>query len=277
MGVQIHYQSRVTKILVTNDQVHGVELSTGELIPAKQVISNLDVTTTRRILLEQAPTGSKVDVSGSGFIMLLGVARQHPELVHHNVFFSTDYQREFQQIFTQGVPADDPTIYVAVTSKTDSEHAPQGCENWFVLVNAPPVGTNYDWSSQASAYRDLLFEKLMALGYDLRPHLRYEQTLTPLDLQHETGGWRGALYGASSNHRWAAFRRPHNRAKDVQGLYFVGGSTHPGGGVPMVTLSGMVAAEMALAIIQPEKLEKNYERRCLVTKLDLGRSPTESS
>ena len=247
LGVRIHLHSRVMRIVVKNMQVHGVELSTGELIPAKQVISNLDVTTTRRSLLGKASTGAKVDVSGSGFILLLGVARQHPGLAHHNIFFSGDYQREFQQIFEQGVPADDPTTYVAITSKTDSEHAPQGCENWFVLVNAPPVGSNFDWSTQAAAYRELLLNRLSARGYDLRPDLRYEAMITPLDLQRETGGWLGALYGASSNNRWAAFRRPHNREKELRGLYFVGGSAHPGGGVPMVTLSGKVVAEMVFA------------------------------
>jgi phytoene desaturase len=246
VGVQIHYQSQVVRIVVKNGQVQGVELSTGEQMPARQVISNLDVTSTHRTLLEQVPDMRKVDVSGSGFILLLGVARQHPELAHHNIFFSGNYEREFQQIFDKGVPADDPTIYVAITAKTDSQHAPQGCENWFVLVNAPPLGSNYDWSSQADAYRQLLLNRLSVRGYDLAPALRYQAMITPEDLQRETGGWLGALYGASSNNRWAAFRRPHNRHKRLRGLYFVGGSTHPGGGVPMVALSGKVAAEMVL-------------------------------
>jgi phytoene dehydrogenase-like protein len=167
-------------------------------------------------------------------------------LAHHNIIFSKDYPREFRQIFGEGVPPDDPTIYVAITSKTDPHHAPPGSENWFLLVNAPPVGDNFNWAVQAETYRDLILKRLAERGYDLLPHLCYEQVITPLDLQQDTGGWRGALYGASSNSRWAAFLRPHNRAKDVNGLYFVGGSTHPGGGVPMVTLSGKVVADMIL-------------------------------
>ena len=247
LGVQIHYQSQVVRIVIENGQVQGIDLSTGEHVPTKHVISNLDVTSTHQTLLDQTDNPQKVDVSGSGFILLLGVARQHPELAHHNIFFSSDYAREFQQIFGQGVPAEDPTIYVAITSKTDSQHAPQGCENWFVLVNAPPLGQHYDWSSQADAYRQLILNRLAARGYDLNSTLRYQAMITPSDLQHETGGWLGALYGASSNNRWAAFKRPHNRHKRIKGLYFAGGSTHPGGGVPMVTLSGKVAAEMVLA------------------------------
>jgi phytoene desaturase len=247
LGVQIRYQSRVARILGENGQVQGVELSTGERVQAKQVISNLDATSTHQYLLGQTESTQKVEVSGSGFILLLGVARQHPELAHHNIFFSADYAREFQQIFAQGVPADDPTIYVAITAKTDYYHAPQGSENWFVLVNAPPLGPHYDWSAQADAYQELLLDRLSERGYDLRPVLRYQAMITPRDLQHETGGWLGALYGASSNNRWAAFRRHHNRHKRLRGLYFVGGSTHPGGGVPMVMLSGKVAAEMVFA------------------------------
>ncbi|UCE64242.1 MAG: phytoene desaturase [Nitrospirota bacterium] len=247
LGVQIRYQNEVEKLIVENSEIRGIELSTGEMIPAKQVISNLDVTTTRRKLLRESPSGLEPEVSGSGFILLLGIAQRHPELAHHNIFFSKNYPREFRQIFREGVPPDDPTIYVAITSKTDPEHAPPGCENWFVQVNAPPTGANYDWTVQAETYRDLLLKRLAERGYGLQPYLRYEQMITPLDLQRETGGWHGALYGASSNSRWSAFRRPHNRAKDVKGLYFVGGSTHPGGGVPMVTLSGKVVAGMILA------------------------------
>jgi len=246
LGVQIHTQSQVTSILHENGQIRGVKLISGEEISARQVISNLDVTTTRRRLLGLSDAKFEQEVSGSGFILLLGVARQHPQLAHHNIFFSRDYRLEFEQIFDDGVPADDPTIYVAITSKTDAGHAPPGGENWFVLVNAPPVGVNFDWAGKAQSYRDVILERLAERGYDLRPHLRYEQMLTPSDLQRETGGWRGALYGISSNNRWSAFRRPHNRAEDIAGLYFVGGSTHPGGGVPMVTLSGKVAAEMVL-------------------------------
>ncbi|MFC1996097.1 phytoene desaturase family protein [Chloroflexota bacterium] len=246
LGVRFHFQSRVSKIQIENDEIQGVVLDSGDLVPTRQVISNIDVITTRRVLLSESSNGSDGEVSGSGLILLLGVKRQHPELAHHNIFFSADYKREFQQIFRQGKPPDDPTIYVAITSKTDPEHAPPGCENWFVLVNVPPVGPNFDWSTQAATYKDLLFDRISARGYDLLADLRYEAMITPRDLAHETGSWLGALYGASSNNRWAAFRRPPNYDKQIKGLYFVGGSTHPGGGVPMVTLSGNVAAEMVL-------------------------------
>ena len=210
------------------------------------MISNLDVTATYRQLLPGLKARPPQEPSCSGFILLLGVNKQHPQLAHHNIFFSRDYPAEFEAIFRQGVPPDDPTIYVAITSKSDPDHAPPGGENWFVLVNAPPVGPQFDWQQEKERYRDLVLAKLAEQGVDVRPHLISQHILTPVDLERLTGAWRGALYGASSNNRWAAFLRPHNRATDVTGLYFAGGTTHPGGGVPMVTLSGKVAAGMVL-------------------------------
>jgi phytoene dehydrogenase-like protein len=174
-------------------------------------------------------------------------------LAHHNIFFSQDYELEFQQIFEDAVMPDDPTIYVAITSKKDSGHAPGGCENWFVLVNAPPLAqkgdseNSWNWDEKAADYRDVVLNKLKTLGFDLEGKIRVEKMLTPADIEAMTGAFRGALYGTSSNDKWAAFNRPHNRCAEVDGLYFCGGTTHPGGGVPMVTLSGKVAAEMVLA------------------------------
>jgi phytoene dehydrogenase-like protein len=176
---------------------------------------------------------------------MLGVEGSEPRLAHHNILFSADYAREFEAIFKDGIPATDPTIYVAITSKTDPTHAPSDCENWFVLVNAPALSPAFDWAAQGDTYRDRVLERLAAFGFDVRGRIRVEKRLTPVDLERMTGARRGALYGLSSNSRFNALRRPHNRAPDVRGLYFAGGTTHPGGGVPMVTLSGKVAAQMA--------------------------------
>lgn len=251
LGVEIRTGCGVAEILLEakwqSGKVAGVKLASGEIIPARQVISNLDVTATYRQLLPGLTARPPQEPSCSGFILLLGVNKQHPHLAHHNIFFSRDYPAEFEAIFRQGVPPDDPTIYVAITSKSDPEHAPPGSENWFVLVNAPPIGPQFDWEREKERYRDHVLAKLAEQGVDVRPHLVSEHILTPVDLERMTGAWRGALYGASSNSRWAAFLRPHNRATDVTGLYFAGGTTHPGGGVPMVTLSGKVAAGLVLA------------------------------
>jgi len=246
LGVTIQTGAEVSAIDLVDGRVRGVSLAGGGHIAARTVISNVDVTTTYDRLLPGVEARAPREPSCSGFVLLLGIKKEHPELAHHNIFFSSDYPAEFEAIFGQGQPALDPTIYVAITGKTDAQHAPPGSENWFVLVNAPAIGSAFDWRQEANHYRDLILDRLAERGYELRDAIQSELVLTPLDLAQGSGAWRGALYGASSNDRLAAFRRPHNRSKDVPGLYFVGGTTHPGGGVPMVTLSGKVTAELVL-------------------------------
>ena len=253
LGVKIHLGQPVRQIIVGDGGAQAVELADGTRRDAAAVIANVDVATVYERLLpapayqRRAGQLATSEPSCSGFILLLGVENQHPQLAHHNIFFSSDYRREFESIFQQGQPPDDPTIYVAITSKTDTADAPTGRENWFVMVNAPALDSRFDWQRNAASYRNRVLERLATFGLDVRPHIRSEHILTPHDLQRLTGARRGALYGASSNNPFAAFRRPHNRAADVRGLYFVGGTTHPGGGVPMVTLSGKVAADLLIA------------------------------
>ncbi len=232
-------------------RVTGVTLASGETLTAPTVLANLDVATVyerllppearfrRRLAhLEQMPP------SCSGFVLLLGVEGEHPGLAHHNIFFSSDSPREFHQIFAEGQPPDDPTIYVAITSKTDPTHAPPGGENWFVLVNAPAADGRFDWERRREEYAGLVLQRLAGRGFDVRSRLRVRHLVAPPDLERLNGARRGALYGVSFNDRLAPFKRPANRCPEVEGLYFVGGTTHPGGGVPMVMLSGKVVAEM---------------------------------
>lgn len=252
LGVELQTGVPVERLEVQNRRVRGVVLADGGYIAARAVIANVDVTYVyERLLPPDAIQRRHVErllaaePSCSAFILLWGVRGKHADLAHHNIFFSADYRREFHEIFAQGLPPAEPTVYVAITSKSDADHAPPGYENWFVLINAPALGSVWDWTQQATAYRNVVLERLSSFGY--RPEIVSEQLLTPLDLERLTGARRGALYGLSSNRRWAAFQRPHNRAPDVQGLYFAGGTTHPGGGVPMVVLSGRVAAQLMLA------------------------------
>jgi phytoene desaturase len=248
LGVEIHPGCAAQQIAVANGRAQGVTLADGQGVPAAAVIANVDVYTAAQTLLPPDLNwpAARPEPSCSGFILLLGVNKNHPALAHHNIFFSGHYRREFDDIFGRGLPPDEPTIYAAITSKTNADHAPAGHENWFVLVNAPALGANFDWEAGAAAYRDRVLARLAHFGFDLRPHIEVEQIITPAHLARHTGAWRGALYGASSNSRWAAFKRPHNRDPHLRGLYYAGGTTHPGGGVPMVMLSGKVAAELML-------------------------------
>ncbi len=251
LGVEIRTACPVQAIEVAQGAACGVHLADGTHLAAKAVIANVDVTTVYETLLPASvATPARKNqlteraTSCSGYVLLLGVDGQHAQLAHHNIFFPPDYRREFDDIFARGIPPTDPTVYVAITAKSDPTHAPAGCENWFVLVNAPPTGPHFDWASQEADYREQVFATLRHYGIDLQGKIRYTKILTPLDLTAFSGAWRGALYGISSNQALNAFRRPHNRCPHVRGLYFVGGTTHPGGGVPMVTLSSKVVAEM---------------------------------
>lgn len=262
LGVEIRTGCPAASIVIEHDRAAGVLLRSGERLNADAVVSNLDVSATYSQLLPRESRFAarlarlqRQEPSCSGFIMLLGVDASHEALAHHNIFFSSDYSHEFRQIFQDGTVPDEPTVYIAITAKTDETHAPAGCENWFVLVNVPALLPSHDWPAQAPRYRDLVLSRIAEFGFDIRDKIRTEHILTPPDLERLTGAYRGALYGASANSRWTAFRRPHNRCPDLRGLYFAGGTTHPGGGVPMVALSGKIAASLII-----EDFERNESR-----------------
>ncbi len=260
LGVEIRTHARVTQIAV--EAVRARPRATGvlvgdETIPARHVISNVDAAVTYTQLMpsslgvsRRARALRRAEPSVSGFILLLGVRGEFSQLTHHNIFFCADYAREFDDIFRRGLPPADPTVYVAITSKRDPTHAPPGCENWFVLVNAPPLNPRFDWAQHAGEYRDRVLAMLAQRGVDIRDRISVEKMITPVDIERLTGAQRGALYGASSNDMLAAFRRPANRSPDVTGLYLAGGTTHPGGGVPLVMLSGAAAARKILGVRQ---------------------------
>lgn len=251
LGVEIHLNCPVQKILTSPDHtVKGVILADGTVRYSHTVIANVDVATVYQSLLlpqtlppRHLTRHTQLATSCSGFVLLLGLRQTYPQLAHHNIFFSADYPQEFQDIFTRQHPPTDPTIYVAITAKTDPTHAPPHHENWFILVNVP-ANLTLNWAEYAPRYRDLILARLATFGVEVRPHIVTEHYLTPADLARSTGAYQGALYGLSANNRWTAFRRPHNRSPHVHGLYFVGGSTHPGGGVPMVMLSGKLVANL---------------------------------
>jgi len=254
LGIEICTGSEVTEIMLDGDSVSGLALADGTRVRASRVIANVDVATVYSRLLPQtnrfAVARARVlnsKTSCSGFAMLLGVNKSHRDLAHHNIFFSSNYRREFEEIFGRGRPPSEPTVYVAITSRTDPDHAPPGAENWFVLVNAPGLGGAYNWEDGVDEYRGVVLERLALFGFDLRDFIEVEHIITPVTIEQHSGARLGALYGISSNEPLNAFRRPHNRAPDVHGLYFAGGTTHPGGGVPMVILSGKVAADMVLS------------------------------
>jgi phytoene dehydrogenase-like protein len=179
----------------------------------------------------------RATLSTSGFVVLVGARGTTPGVAHHNVWFSDDYRAEFDQL-ADGQCADDPTVYACVSSVTDPSQAPTGCENWFLLVNTPPA-VDIDRDAMAA----LVLERLASHGVDLRDRAEFVETITPFDLEDRYRSPGGAIYGTSSNGRRAAFVRPGNRGTR-RGLYLVGGSSHPGGGLPLVTISARIVADL---------------------------------
>jgi len=187
------------------------------------------------------------DLSLSGLVILLGVERKYAALSHHNILFSDDYPREFRQIFVEQRPPGEPTIYIAVNSLTEPGLAPGGCDNWFILVNMPPNPENeqYWTEERCEAYADLVLERVMAFGFqDLRESIRIRRVLSPAAFQSRFMAWRGALYGFASHGSLTAFQRPAMRPQGLSRFVFAGGTTHPGGGIPLVLLSGRIAARL---------------------------------
>ena len=249
LGAEFRFGARVDRIVVENGRCRGVEAG-GESYPADIVVSNADVLSTYRRLLEQpeAPEAlryARLEPSSSGLVFLWGVARAFPQLQVHNIFFSGDYRAEFEAIFgALDLPAE-PTIYVNVTSKVESADAPAGGENWFVLLNAPRHA-GQDWPALAARARQAALKRLSrALGCDVGALIRVEKIIAPPDIERDTGSTYGSLYGIASHSPVAAFLRHPNRSRRIGGLYFAGGSAHPGGGMPLALLSGMLAAELA--------------------------------
>jgi phytoene dehydrogenase-like protein len=160
--------------------------------------------------------------------------------------FSADYRREFRELFEERICPRDPTIYVNITSRLTPADAPAGGENWFVLVNAPYLA-GQDWRQETVRVRRRVLEVLeRSLGRPVAPRIAVERVITPEDIARDTGCSRGSLYGISSNSPLAAFLRHPNRSRRVRGLYFCGGTAHPGGGMPLAVLSGKIAAELVV-------------------------------
>jgi phytoene dehydrogenase-like protein len=211
------------------------------------IISNMDVVSTFKKLLPTAKQPERIlrqPKSSSALIFYWGIKRSFQNLGLHNIFFSDNYQAEFEAIFNQKTLFNDPTVYVNITSKHKSDDAPDGCENWFVMVNAPN-NNGQDWDSLIASTRQNIIDKLNKnLGQDISQLIDCEQVLDPRTIESRTSSSQGALYGNSSNNRFAAFLRHANFSSQFSNLYFVGGSVHPGGGIPLCLLSAKIATDL---------------------------------
>ncbi len=255
LGVEIRLRADVKRITQTNDRVTGVELTDGEKLKFDAVVSNSDAVRTHRELLNGAEqNGAKAarrferrrryEPACSGVVLYLGLKRRLPQLLHHNFVFSADPHTEFDYIYRKGEPAPDPTCYVCAPASSDPDVAPEGGEALYVLVHTPYLRPHHDWKKMLPAYRRTILEKLRrTAGLEIERELVTESALTPLDIHERYRVLNGAIYGIASHGLWTGAFKPGNRSRDLRGLYLAGGAAHPGPGMPMVLMSGWIAAD----------------------------------
>ncbi|MCW3093080.1 MAG: crtI [Ferruginibacter sp.] len=251
-GVQFHFDSPVQRIIHHEGKVKGVVVN-DENILAEIVVSNSDAYFTYKNLLSNVAGAKKIsqqERSSSAIIFYWGIKKTFDELQLHNVFFSQDYEKEFDAIFSTKQLSDDPTVYINISSKMEDGHAPAGKENWFVMVNTP-CDNDQNWTSIRHQLRKNVISKLSRiLKEDVEASIETETVLDPLMMQEQTAAFKGSIYGTSSNSKWAAFFRHSNFSSSIKGLYFCGGSVHPGGGIPLCLKSAKIVSELVTANAQ---------------------------
>jgi diapolycopene oxygenase len=250
LGVEIRTRTYITKISTQDGKVTGVRTNLGEDIPLRAVVSNCDAVRTHRELINGA-VGAKFEkrrryeAACSGVVLYLGLKKRYNHLAHHDFVFSRDPHEEFDWIYKKGEPAPDPTCYLAATTCTEPGTAPAGGEALYVLVHTPYLRPHHDWKKMLPAYRKVIIEKLKTTGQmpDLEERIVFERALTPQDIHDRYQVLDGAIYGLASHGRFLGAFKPGNRSPDLRGLYLAGGAAHPGPGMPMVLMSGWIAAD----------------------------------
>lgn len=247
LGVKFEFNAKVEKVITHRKRATGVLLGDGRTFEAEKVVANCDAATLYNTMIdprlakaERRKIG-KAQQSFAGFSIYLGLAGKNAELSHHTVLFPANYDAEFDALFTTHSPVAEPTIYIC--APRDETMAPAGCHSLSILVNAPTHG-GFDWSDQdfARRYAEKIIDHVEARGIRIRDRIILQEIRTPLDLQNATFSPGGSIYGTSSNGARSAFLRARNRSP-INNLYLVGGSAHPGGGLPLVALSAEMVAE----------------------------------
>jgi phytoene desaturase len=250
VGVTFHFGAKVEEISTHKQGIRGIKVN-GAVQPYSIVVSNMDVVNTYRKLLSHVKPPTRLltqPKSSSALIFYWGIEQTFEQLDLHNILFSRDYQQEFEHIFQKKAIYHDPTVYINITSKYKPDDAPPGCENWFTMINVPN-NSGQDWDRLIDQARQAIVDKVRRnLRVDLSSKIVCEEILDPRTIESRTSSSQGALYGNSSNNRYAAFLRHANFSRKIKGLYFCGGSVHPGGGIPLSLLSAKIAVDQIPAI-----------------------------
>ncbi len=250
LGVEFRTGVKIEKIVSHGGEITGVRTDAGEEIALSAVVSNCDSVRTHRELINGAVGATferrrKYEPACSGVVLYLGLNKRYEHLAHHDFVFSRDPHEEFEWIYKKGEPAPDPTCYLAATTCTELGTAPAGGEALYVLVHAPYLRPHHDWKKMLPDYRRVILDKLKRTGKmpDLESRIVFEQTLTPQDIHDRYHVLNGAIYGLASHGTFLGAFKPGNRSPDLRGLYLAGGAAHPGPGMPMVLMSGWIAAD----------------------------------
>lgn len=251
LGVTIRTQSEVVGLDLRGNRIGNVALASGEQVSGDVVLSNADLPYTYDRLVPRSRRGRftdralrRIDYGSSAYLLYLGVDRKYPDLLHHNVFLSSDTADNFDAIFKRKTLPNDPSLYVNVPTRTDPSVAPPGHDVVYVLVPVPRLAPSVDWARDGAAFRETVYRRLESNGLpDLRRHVAVEREFTPIDFASKYNLAYGSAFGLSHNFRQVGYMRPANKAREVKNLYFVGASTVPGGGIPMVVVGSKLVTE----------------------------------
>ena len=254
LGVRFHASTEVARILNGSEghaSVTGLVTDSGVAYLFDAIVSNEDAVRTHRELLQGTPAAREFEhkrnyePACSGVVLYLGLKKRYEHLAHHDFVFSRNPEEEFHHIYGLGEPAPDPTCYLACTAASDPESAPAGGEAMYVLVHTPYLRPHHDWKAMFPAYRQVILDKLKRTAgcEDIEERIVFESALTPQDIHERYKVLNGAIYGLSSHGRFMGAFKPANRSREMDGLYLAGGAAHPGPGMPMVLMSGWIAAD----------------------------------
>ena len=246
IGVEFNFSSEVQEIIIKNKKAIGLKINSKEIL-SDIVISNSDIEHTYKNLMPNQIIPNHItrsEKSSSAIIFLWGIKKKFEELDLHNIFFSSDYKQEFDDIFQNKVISEDPTIYINISSKENINDAPENCENWFTMINVPS-NQGQDWSDLIKSAKKNIIKKLNKnLKADVESYIEFEKVISPIDIEKNTNSSNGSLYGSSSNDKFSALLRHSNFSNKIKNLYFCGGSVHPGGGIPLCLLSAKIVSDL---------------------------------
>jgi diapolycopene oxygenase len=240
LGGQIELNSEVEHVYFDGRSIRGFETKDGRLWTADEYVVNMDMNSLNSKMGRKVAEPS--DLACSGVTVFLGLNKKTKNLAHHNFFFSKSHEAEFKDIYSRGLPHQDPTVYVCAPSITDSSVAPEGKENVFLLIHAPTVNSKTNWDTYLPEYVNLVEAKLARMGFDVEAHgVDVRQARSPKGIGEKWGTFKGNIYGMASHGRMAGGFKSGNASREFKNLQFAGGTVNPGAGVPMSLMSGMIA------------------------------------